>query len=146
MKDEALLFQIQALVDNELSPDEIPGVLAKIEGNYEYRDEYTQLLQLKSRLARVPFPSPPTPWYEPFETRIQRKILMVLGMITGILGLGVMVARSLLQSLQPETSGGTMLLGTGFILLGLSFFFLLGHALWYTWEETKSKSYREIIR
>ena len=59
-----LRLKIQALADNELPPGEIPAVLSQIQGSYELRTEYAELLRLNARIhqAREPRrPEPPPP-------------------------------------------------------------------------------------
>lgn len=79
--DEQLIMKVQALVDNELSEEEIPAVMAEIEGNYRLRDEYIQLLQLKRQLAGMPKLALRREWYEGFEKQKRKKIPMLIGAV-----------------------------------------------------------------
>lgn len=146
---EELLFQIQALADNELPEEQIPEVLKQIEGNYELREEYAQLLQLNHRLSEVPFPTPKEVWYAPFETQKRHKIPMMLGLIFGLTGLGMLVLRWILTEIVYYESGflvNRQLHLWAIIALGFSFCAFLFHALWYKLEESKGKSYKRILK
>lgn len=146
---EELLFQIQALADNELPEEQIPEVLKQIEGNYELREEYAQLLQLNHRLSEVPFPTPKEVWFAPFETQKKHKIPMMLGLIFGFIGLGMLVLRWILTDIVYYESGflvNRQLHLWALIALGFSFCAFLFHALWYKLEESKGKSYKRILK
>lgn len=146
MKNEELILKIQALVDNELPTEEIPRLLESIEGNYILRDEYVNLLQLKHRLAQVPFPKPPRTWYADFERRSRNKIFLGIGTV-GVLGAaGLTLAWGLLKAFDVEGPAADALLPWGIASLGLGSVSFLCNAFWYKMEESKGKSYKEIIR
>lgn len=144
MQNEELILKIQAMVDNELPPEEIPDIMAKIEGNYRLREEYISLLQLKYKMAKVPFPKPPITWYENFERRRRNKVFMALGTASY---LGATLLGGLLSFMKKLSNGAPdWMQPTALVLLGLGTIFFIIHTAWYKMEETKGKSYKEIIR
>lgn len=58
---------IQALADNELSPDKIPELLDILHARYELREEYSQLLRLRASLQNEDIPMPPPEWFDELE-------------------------------------------------------------------------------
>jgi hypothetical protein len=74
-------LRIQALADNELPEEEIPRVLAEIQGSYEYRDEYAELLRLKRKLAGAPVPEPRPEWFLRVQRSLRRRVFGGLGVV-----------------------------------------------------------------
>lgn len=74
-------LRIQALADNELPENEIAGVLDSIQGSYEYRHEYAELLRLKRKLGGLVVEEPKQEWFEQVNKRVRRRALSALGTV-----------------------------------------------------------------
>jgi len=137
-------LKIQALADNELPESEIPEVLAEIQGSYEYRQQYAEMLSLKRRLAGLAIRPPGPDWVAAAEKRVLRKLFRGTGTT-------LFVASYL------------ALLGVGFVYLfrdpdvpifisvlvavgALGLFVLLGNAIADRVRERKTDKYRGVLR
>ncbi|KGE73486.1 hypothetical protein [Spirochaeta lutea] len=146
MRDEEMVLKIQALVDNELPEDQIPGVINTIQADYEYRQEYAELLQLKRRMADVQFPALPQDWYAPFVRSPGKRVFLTLGSIFGGIGVAVFLVFQVALGLDLITGipqwGRTLWIVS--VLLGVVHFLI--HAFRQKRAEDAGKSYKEIIR
>ena len=79
MTNEEIKLKIQALVDNEISEQEIPEVLSLIESSYEFRDEYVRLLRFQRKMRGITEPEPPKEWFEELSKRAGRKVTASIG-------------------------------------------------------------------
>lgn len=61
LDQDDLRLKIQALADSELPPQEIHAILTVIQGNYELRTEYAELLRLNARIHQAREPGSPEP-------------------------------------------------------------------------------------
>ncbi len=78
---QEMRLKIQALVDNELPEEEIGPVLQAIQGSYEFREEYAELLRLKKRLSGISVGGPGEDWALQAERRVARKISRGFGSV-----------------------------------------------------------------
>lgn len=144
LSDEEIRMRIQALVDNELPEQEIEPVLDRIQGSYEYRREYADLLRLRRKLATGSAPPPPQEWIDRAERRISRRIargtgvILFVGSYLGLLGYGLLtlfrtpdVPRPV-SLLVAATAAGAVV--------------LLGNAIADRVRERRTDKYREIVR
>ena len=76
---EEIQLRIQALADNELPEEEIAPVLEAIQGSYEYREQYADLLKLKRKLAGLAVKDPGPDWVMRAERRIGRRLFRGTG-------------------------------------------------------------------
>jgi hypothetical protein len=146
MKNEEILFKIQALVDNELPEEEIPTIIETIQANYEYRNEYADLLQLKRHLAGVNFPNLPHDWYAQFVEKPSKRLFLTLGSVFALISFGVFLIFQTAVGLElishiPAWGQGIWIVSG---LLGVIHFLI--HAFQQKSAENKGKSYKEIIR
>jgi len=142
--EEELSLKIQALADNELPADEIPTVLNAIEGSYEYREEYVQLLRLKRQLAERSEINIPEDWLRKAERKITRRLGRSLGLflfVGSYVGLVGYAVYTMVRS--PDIPLAALVLALAFIGGGL---FLLGNAVVDRIRESKTDKYRGVVR
>jgi hypothetical protein len=141
---DEIQLKIQALADNELPEEEIGQVLAAVQGSYEYREEYAELLRLKKRLSGVLSKGPGSDWVLAAERSITRKLFRGVGTVFFIGSylalLGVAVATLFRDSDVPVYV--SVLVGVG--IAGL--LVLLGTAIADRVRESKTDKYRGVIR
>jgi pilus assembly protein TadC len=103
INNDELILRIQALADNELPEDEIPEVLNQIEGSYEYRDLYINLLQVKSKTTPQ-LPELSEPVYRKIRNKTTRALSTTIGIIL-FLGSYLLLFAYFLFSVivQPQT-------------------------------------------
>ena len=137
-------LKIQALADNELPAEEIESVLASIEGSYEYRAEYVNLLRIKQMVRGETAPDLSEEWIERAERRVVRSIskgsgnILFIGSYLALLGYAV-------YSLFRDSSvpiGISILVGAGV----LGFAILLGNAIVDRIRESRTDRYKDVIR
>lgn len=141
---EEIQLKIQALADNELPEGEIGLVLDAVQGSYEYREEYAELLRLKKRLSGVVAKDPGIDWVLAAERSISRKLFRGIGTVFFIGSylalLGVAVVTLFQDSEVPIIV--SILVGVG--ILGL--IVLLGTAIVDRVRESRTDKYRGVIR
>jgi hypothetical protein len=137
-------LRIQALADNELPEEEIPEVLEAIQGSYEYRKQYAEVLALKRRLAGLVVRDPGPDWVAAAEKRVARKLfrgtgtVFIIGSYLALLAVGLV---SLFR--DPDVPlYVSVLVGVG----ALGLFVLLGNAIADRVRERKTDKYRGILR
>lgn len=142
--NDEIRLKVQALADNELPEQEIGPVLEMIQGSYEYRAEYADLLRLKKRLAGCVVPEPGQDWVAHAERSVMRKLfrgagtVFFVGSYLGLLAFG-------LASLFRDPGVplfASLLVGAG--ILGL--LVLLGSAIADRVRENKTDKYRGVMR
>lgn len=137
-QDDDLRLKIQALADNELHPDEIPEVLSRIQGNYELRSEYAQLLRLNARIhqAREPRTGEPAP---------SRRFGLASGLGLAVFGssYAVLLGYAVYSVFRRGTPLAIIASGTG--LLG-GILLLLAGAIRERRQERKTDRYDEVVR
>lgn len=141
---DSIQLRIQALADNELPEEEIPEVLDSIQGSYEYRQQYAEILTLKRQLAGLAIKSPGPDWVARAERRIFRRIfrgtatVLFLGAYLALFGVGLVF---LLR--DPEVPRYvSVLVAVGAVGLVL----LLANAISDRVRERKTDKYRGVIR
>jgi hypothetical protein len=141
---EEIQLKLQALADNELAEDEIGPVLTAVQGSYEYREEYAELLRLKKRLSGVVGRGPGNDWVLAAERSITRKLFRGLGTVffigTYLALLGVAALTFFRDSDVPTYV--SVLVGVG--IAGLVV--LLGTAIADRVRESRTDKYRGVIR
>jgi len=137
-------MKIQALVDNELPESEVDSVLATIQGSYEYRQEYAELLKLRRSLGAGPAGRLPDDWLAKAERKISRRLsrgigtLLFVGSYLLLLGYAVF---SLFD--DPDVP----LIVSVLVLSGIAgVAVLLANAIADRVRERKTDKYRGIIR
>lgn len=143
INNDDLILKIQALADNELSEEEIPEVLKQIEGSYEHRDFYINLLQLKHKTTPH-LPQPPETVYRNIRNRTTRSASNILG-ITLFLGSYLLLFAYFLFSVivHPEI----VLLVRIVVGIGaFGGFILLIISLIDRMKEKRNDKYKDIIR
>lgn len=144
MNKEELKLKIQALVDNELSEEEIPDILRKIEGSYEMREDYITLLKLKKRLSGSHGPEPNREWFEQAAYRAGRRAvswtgnLLFLGSYLALLGYALF---SLLRMAEVALWEKISLAG-----IALGFIVLLSRAIADRIEESRTDKYKGVMK
>ncbi|GAB6089344.1 anti-sigma factor [Spirochaeta dissipatitropha] len=123
---------IQALADNELSPDKIPELLEILHARYELRDEYSQLLRLRASLQNEDIPMPPPEWFDELEKIRPRKWLRRTGLVLLCGSLGLLTGISLTNYISSSSG----LVAFAVICGGIGFFLLL----LLTWRDTMHES------
>ncbi|MFP4113108.1 MAG: hypothetical protein ACOC2Y_04700 [Spirochaetota bacterium] len=143
-RPDEIRMKIQALVDNELPESEIEPTIEAIQGSYEYRTEYAELLRLKKRLGSGPAPRPSEDWLEKAERRISRRVSSGLGTLLFIGSYVVLLAYAIYTLFRdPEVPLiVSVLTVTGVV----GFVVLLGNAIADRVRESRTDKYRGIIR
>ena len=140
---DEIRLKIQALADNELPESEIDGVLKEIQGSYEYRDEYADLLRMKKRIAGIAVRAS-----EDWLAKAERKISRRIGRVTGLLLFGasylLLVGYALFTVFADPAVPVVLSIVVGSLVLG--FGVLLVGAIADRVRESRTDKYREIIR
>ena len=142
--EDDIRIRIQALVDNELPEGEIEAVLAEIEGSYDYRTEYAELLKLRRKLGPGPAQRVSDEWVERAEARVTRRIGRGLGMVLFLGSYLVLLGYAIYTMLrEPDVP-----LIVAVLILGVvaGFVVLLATAIADRVRERKTDRYRGIIR
>lgn len=145
LPSESLLLRLQAMVDNELPPEEIPELLQEIEGDHELRNEYIYLLQLKRSLSELPVYELRKEWYERFEKNPLDKFPLYLGgafaAMYGITSIFTLVGNYL--SIQvPQWIAPSGLIALGGSILAFTF-----NAFRQKFAESKDdRSYKDVMK
>ena len=144
MTPDEIAMKIQALADNELPEQEIDAVLETIQGSYEYRSEYVELLKLKRRLGTGPAPRVSEEWLARAERRVSRRVSRSTGTLL-FLGSYIVLFGYALFTLFRDPSLPLMVavlvtVGVGGAVV------LLTSAIADRVRERKTDKYREIIR
>ncbi len=141
---EDIRMKIQLLVDNELPESEIERVLEEIQGSYEYREEYAELLRLRRRLAAGPVPPVSSDWLTKAQRRISRRLsqgigtTLLIGSYVALLGYALFTFFS--DPDVPRPVAMLVALGAAGIVA------LLANAIADRVRERKTDRYREITR
>lgn len=140
---EEIRLRIQALVDNELPEEEIDAVLAEIQGSYEFRNEFAELLRIKRQLGGS-FEEPPADWLAQAERKVSRRVSRGLGTAL-VLGSYLLLLGYALLTLftNPTVPLILAVLVTAGVFGGAVLF---GNAVADRLRERKNDRYREIIR
>lgn len=144
LSDEEIRIRIQALVDNELPEDEIEPMLERIQGSYEYRREYADLLRLRRKLASDTVPPLSEEWIDQAERRIARRITRGTGMVLFVSSYVGLLAYGLLTLFRAPDVPRAVLVLVAATVTGVAA--LLGNAIADRVRERKTDKYREIIR
>lgn len=144
MTPDEIALKIQALADNELPEQEIDAVLDAIQGSYEYRQEYADLLKLRRRLGTGPAPRVSEDWLARAERRISRRVSRGVGtlLFTGsyLVLLGYALFTLFRDPSVPLMVAVLVTAGVGGAVV------LLTSAIADRVRERKTDKYREIIR
>jgi hypothetical protein len=137
-------MKIQALVDNELPESEIEPTIEAIQGSYEYRAEYAELLKLRKKLSSGAVPPPSQDWLREAEKKVSRRIGRGLGTVL-FLGSYVILLGYAVFTMFRDPS--VPIIVSVLILSGIvGFVVLLGNAIADRVRESKTDKYRGIIR
>lgn len=144
LPEDDVRIRIQALVDNELPEAEIEPVLEAIEGSYEYRAEYAELLKLRRKLGSGPAPPVSGEWLERAERRVARRISRGVGLGLFLGSYVVLLGYALYTMLrEPKVPVIISVLTLGVVA---GFVVLLANAIADRVRERKTDTYRRIIR
>lgn len=141
--DEVRL-KIQALADNELPEEEIEPTLDLIQGSYEYRREYAELLRLKRHLNDQPIPPVTEEWIERAERRISRRISRGAGTLLFVGSYLVLLGYAIFTMFRDPGVPLIVAVLVSAVVLGAGV--LLGSAIADRVRERRTDKYREIIR
>ena len=137
-------IKLQALVDNELPASEIDEVLEEIQGSYEYRAEYAQLLKLRRELRAGIAEPTSQEWLARAERRIMRRVSRGVGTALLLGSYAILFGYALFTLFgDPEVPViVSVLVAAG----TLGFTVLLVNAIGDRVRERKTDRYRGIIR
>ena len=141
---EEVQLKIQALADNELPEEEIGPVLAAVQGSYEYREEYAELLRLKRRLAGVVASDPGTDWVVAAERSITRKLFRGAGTVFFVGSYLALLGAALIALFRDADTPLYVSILVGVGIAGLVV--LLASAIADRVRESKTDKYRGVIR
>ena len=144
MNCEEAKIKVQALIDNELTEEEIELTLSHIESCYKCRNLYKEMLVLKKTLQSVNFPEPPREWFEKLEKRVARKVAVWIGktaFFSSYLLLLIYAVYSLIDSGETNPLVKIAVLGIGGGLL-----ILLGVSIADRIKEGKTDRYKEVVK
>ena len=136
-------LRIQALADNELPEEEIDAVLAEIQGSYEYRNEYADLLRMKRRISGTAVRAPED-WLARAEKRVSRRISRGTGLLLFVGSYVVLIGYALFTLFREPSVPLIVSVLIGSLVLGL--IVLLVNAIADRVRESKTDKYRELIR
>lgn len=143
-QEDDVRMKIQALADNELPESEIEPTLEAIQGSYEYRTEYAELLKLRRQLGRGPAPPVSQDWVERAEKRISRRLSRGLGMLLFVGSYAVLLGYAVLTMFRdPDVP---LIVSVLMVTAVVGFVVLLGNAIADRVRESKTDKYRGIIR
>lgn len=136
--------KIQALVDNELPESEIEPTMDAIQGSYEYRQKYVDLLKLRKQLGPGPAVRVSEDWLAKAERRISRKIGRGVGTILFIGSYVLLLGYAIFTMFgDPGVPLMVSVLTTASIV---GFVVLLGNAIADRVRESRTDKYRGVIR
>ena len=141
---DEIRLKIQALADNELPEEEIEPTLDLIQGSYEYRREYAELLRLKRHLNAQPIPPVTEEWIERAERRISRRISRGTGTVLFVGSYLVLLGYAIFTMFRDPEVPLIVAVLVSTVVLGAGV--LLGSAIADRVRERKTDKYREIIR
>ena len=141
---EEIQLKIQALADNELPEAEIGPILESVQGSYEYRQEYAELLRLKKRLSGVVGKGPGSDWVLAAERSITRKLFRGIGTVFFIGSYLALLGVALLTLFQDSGVPILVSILVGASVLGLVV--LLGTAIADRVRENRTDKYRGVMR
>ena len=141
---EEIQLKIQALADNELPEGEIGPVLEAVQGSYEYREEYAELLRLKKRLSGVVGKGPGSDWVLAAERSISRKLFRGIGTVFFIGSYLALVGVAIVTLFQDSEVPIYVSILVGVAILGLVV--LLGNAIADRVRESRTDKYRGVMR
>jgi len=144
VNSEELKLKIQALVDNELDEAEIPTIMDEIEGSYEMRNEYVELLRLRRRLSAIPFPEPPEEWFEKAARRRGRRLFGWTGNLLFVGSYVALLGYALLTLIRGSEASTWVKVGVAGIAAG--FIVLLLRAIADRIRESRTDKYKEVMK
>ena len=137
-------IKMQAVLDNELNEEEIPGVMDHIESCYNCRQEYIDFLRLQKRLAGSAPQEPPKEWFEALEKQKFRKGFRRLGYIFFFGSYILLLGYFLFQFFSDGSEPAAVRLLTGGVLAGT--IMLLIVTLYDRLKERKDDKYKGVIK
>lgn len=144
MNPEELKLKVQALVDNELDEAEIPAVMNEIEGSYEMRREYVELLRLRRRLTASTVLEPPEEWFEAAARRPGRRIFGWTGNFLFIGSYVVLLGFALFTLFRGQDTSTWVKIGVAGVAVG--FVVLLLRAIVDRIRESRTDRYKEVMK
>lgn len=139
-----LSLKIQALIDNELPAEEIDPVLEQIQGSYEHREEFAELLRLRRRLAGAGAPEPPSDWVTEVQRRLRRRVFNGAGVIAFLGSYVGLAAYAIVTVLRRNSFPSLVIVALAVGVLG--FLSLLGLTIADRVRESRNDKYRSVIR
>lgn len=144
LPQDDIRIRIQALVDNELPESEIESVLEAIEGSYEYRSEYAQLLKLRRKLGSGPAQHVSEEWVERAERRVTRRVSRGVGVALFLGSYLVLLGYAIYTMFrEPDVPLIVSVLTLGIVA---GFVVLLANAIADRVRERRTDKYRGVIR
>lgn len=137
-------FKTQALIDNELSEEEIPAVISHIESCYSCRGDYISLLKLQRRMKGLSFPDPDKEWFENLSKKKSRKALSILGKFLFIGSYILLLSYSAYTFFIDNSSGVFARIAVGGIVLGV--LILLAVTVGDRVKESRTDKYKGVIK
>jgi len=144
VNSEELKLKIQALVDNELDEAEIPTIMNQIEGSYEMRNEYVELLRLRRRLSAMPLAEPPEEWFERAARRRGRRLFGWTGNLLFIGSYAVLLGYALVTLFRGSEASAWVKVGAAGIAAG--FIVLLLRAIADRIRESRTDKYKGVMK
>ena len=137
-------LKAQALMDNELSEEEIGGVVDHIQSCYRCREDYIALLKLRRKMKGLQYPEPPQEWFEQLRKKRGRRFSTGFG-LTLFIGSYIVLFGYSLYSLFADSSEGLFIkLVVGGIVVGV--LALLGVTIADRARESKTDKYKEVMK
>ncbi|MFW5683224.1 MAG: hypothetical protein ACOC1I_00085 [Spirochaetota bacterium] len=144
LSPDDIRLRIQALADNELPEEAIEPTLEQIQGSYEYRQEYAELLRIKHRVKGEPVPRASEEWLEHAERRISRRLARGSGMVLFLGSYLILLGYAVFTMFRDPGVPLIVSVLVTTVLLGAAV--LLGNAIADRVRESKTDKYRGIIR
>lgn len=144
MNPEELKLKIQALVDNELDEREIPEIMKEIEGSYDMRREYIELLRLRKRLSGPSGEEPPPEWFERTARHASRRLFSWTGNSLFVGSYLLLLGYSIFSLLHGSQTGLLVKLSVAGITIG--FVVLLIRAIADRIRESRTDKYKGVMK
>ena len=144
MKCEEAKFKISALIDNELTEQDIQPFFEHLSVCISCRKEYMEQLELHKHLNNPAVPEPSQEWYQTFHKTVLRKITGIGGRIFFIGSYFLLIVYAVYRLFISSDTELLLKLIIGGISFG--FILLLGVSIADRIRESKDDRYKGVIR
>ncbi len=142
MKCDEAKLKVQALVDNELSENEIAEVISHVQSCYRCRDDYVELLKLQRRMQGLLSHDPE--WFEKLNRKIGRRLASSVGQMLFIGSYVALIGYAFYSLFAGREISLFLKFAVGGILVGV--FTLVGVTVADRVRESKDDRYKGVMK